>query len=214
MPVDRLTAENLLMLWPDEIWPQEIRALAILDASRLLDPGGSFRIEALRDVVAAWLHLVPRFRQLLHVPRRGLGGPLWVDAPAFNLSDHVRVVPLPEPGDEAALLLDTGVAGKNATHARPRSGASHGRAPCGNRIPAHPVPWVWPAAAQVPQFRFGMARTIVAGIVLALAGLLLSIATHWVTAASSKPVGRCGAPAPGAAVPVCSRPTDCNTARK
>ena len=27
------------------------------------------------------LHLVPRFRQLLYVPRRGLGGPLWVDAP-------------------------------------------------------------------------------------------------------------------------------------
>jgi len=102
--VDRLTAEDLLMLWPDEIWPQEIGALAILDGS-LLDPGGRFRIEALRDVIAARLHLVPRFRQLLCVPRRGLGGPLWVDAPTFDLADHVRVVPLPEPGDEAALLL-------------------------------------------------------------------------------------------------------------
>jgi WS/DGAT/MGAT family acyltransferase len=106
MPVDRLTAEDLLMLWPDEIWPQEIGALAILDGS-LLGPGGRFRIEAVRDVVAARLHLVPRFRQLLCVPRRGLGGPLWVDAPAFDLGDHVRVVPLPEPGDEAALLLAT-----------------------------------------------------------------------------------------------------------
>ncbi|HET9973132.1 MAG TPA: wax ester/triacylglycerol synthase domain-containing protein, partial [Streptosporangiaceae bacterium] len=45
--------------------------------------------------------------QLLYIPRRGLGGPLWVDAPAFDLSDHVRVVPLPAPGDEAALLLAT-----------------------------------------------------------------------------------------------------------
>ena len=106
MPVDRLTAEDLLMLWPDEIWPQEIGALAILDGS-LLGPDGRFRIEAVRDVVAARLHLVPRFRQLLCVPRRGLGGPLWVDAPAFDLGDHVRVVPLPEPGDEAALLLAT-----------------------------------------------------------------------------------------------------------
>jgi diacylglycerol O-acyltransferase / wax synthase len=107
MPVDRLTAEDLLMLWPDETWPQEIGALAILDASNLLDPGGRVRIEALRDVIAARLHLVSRFRQLLYVPRRGLGGPLWVDAPSFDLSDHLRVVPLPDPGDEAALLLAT-----------------------------------------------------------------------------------------------------------
>jgi diacylglycerol O-acyltransferase / wax synthase len=107
MPVDRLTAEDLLMLWPDEIWPQEIGALAILDASSLLDLGGRVRIEALRDVIAARLHLVPRFRQLLCAPPRGLGGPLWVDAPSFDLSDHLRVVPLPDPSDEASLLLAT-----------------------------------------------------------------------------------------------------------
>jgi hypothetical protein len=28
MPVERLTAEDQLMLWPDEIWPQENGALA------------------------------------------------------------------------------------------------------------------------------------------------------------------------------------------
>jgi Wax ester synthase-like Acyl-CoA acyltransferase domain len=44
------------------------------------------------------------FRQVLYVPRPGLGRPLWVDAPAFDLADHVRVVPVPAPGDEAALL--------------------------------------------------------------------------------------------------------------
>src|SRR4249919_386111 len=104
MPVERLTAEDQLMLWPDEIWPQEIGALAILDGSSLLHPGGRFRIEAVRDVIAARLHLVPRFRQLLYIPRRGLGGPLWVDAPAFDLSDHVRVERLHAPADEATLL--------------------------------------------------------------------------------------------------------------
>jgi diacylglycerol O-acyltransferase len=107
MPVDRLTAEDQLMLWPDEIWPQEIGALAVLDGSSLAGPGGRFRIKAVREMVAARLHLVPRFRQLLCLPRRGLGGPLWVDVPAFDLSDHVRVAPLPGPGDEAALLLAT-----------------------------------------------------------------------------------------------------------
>ncbi|HEV2256592.1 MAG TPA: wax ester/triacylglycerol synthase domain-containing protein [Streptosporangiaceae bacterium] len=43
-------------------------------------------------------------RQLLYVPRPGLGRPLWVDAPAFDLSDHMRVVPVPAPGEEAGLL--------------------------------------------------------------------------------------------------------------
>ncbi|MGE5292731.1 MAG: hypothetical protein ACM3ML_37190 [Micromonosporaceae bacterium] len=65
MPVDRLTAADQLMLWPDEIWPQEIGVPAVLDGSRLLDPGGRFRIEAVREMIAARLHLVPRFRQLL-----------------------------------------------------------------------------------------------------------------------------------------------------
>jgi diacylglycerol O-acyltransferase len=105
MPVERLTTEDQLMLWPDEIWPQENGALAILDGGSLLDSDGRFRIEAVRDVIAARLHLVPRFRQLLYIPRRGLGGPLWVDARPFDLGDHVRVDPLPAPGDEAALLL-------------------------------------------------------------------------------------------------------------
>ena len=103
--MERLTAEDRLMLWPDERWPQDIGALAILDGSSLLDPGGRFRIEAVRQAIEARLHLVPRFRQLLRVPRRGLGGPLWVDAPVFDLAKHVRAIALPAPGHEAQLLL-------------------------------------------------------------------------------------------------------------
>jgi diacylglycerol O-acyltransferase len=102
--MERLTAEDRLMLWPDQRWPQEIGALVVLDGSGLLDPGGRFRIEQVRQAVEARLHLVPRFRQVLHVPRRGLGGPLWVDATAFDLAGHVRVTGVPAPGDEAALL--------------------------------------------------------------------------------------------------------------
>jgi diacylglycerol O-acyltransferase len=105
--MERLTAEDLLMLWPDEVWPQDIGVLAVLAGGSLIDPDGRLRIEAVRQAMDSRLHLVPRFRQLLHVPPRGLGGPLWVDAPAFDLADHVRVVPLPAPGDEAQLLLAT-----------------------------------------------------------------------------------------------------------
>jgi diacylglycerol O-acyltransferase len=103
--IERLTAEDQLMLWPDEIWPQDIGAIAVLDGSNLLDPDGRFRIEAVTKAVAGRLHLVPRFRQLLYVPPRAVGGPLWVDAPSLDLADHVRVLPLPAPGDESQLLV-------------------------------------------------------------------------------------------------------------
>ena len=38
---------------------------------------------------------------------------------------------------------------------------------------------VWLAVGHIPQFKFGAARSIVAGVALALAGLLLGIAIHW-----------------------------------
>jgi len=38
---------------------------------------------------------------------------------------------------------------------------------------------VWLVVAQIPAFKMPTARTIVAGIALALASVLLIIATHW-----------------------------------
>jgi diacylglycerol O-acyltransferase / wax synthase len=104
--MDRLNAQDLMMLWPEELgWSQDIGALAILDGSSLLDADGRFRVETARDRIQARLHLVPRFRQLLYRPRFGLGWPLWVDAPCVDLAEHVRVFPLAAPADEAQLLL-------------------------------------------------------------------------------------------------------------
>jgi WS/DGAT/MGAT family acyltransferase len=104
--MERLGADDLFALWWDDFgWPGDIGALAIVDGTSLLDRDGRFRIEAVRRVIESRLHLLPRFRQLLVRPRRGLGWPLWVDAPSFELADHVGVVPLPAPGDQAQLLL-------------------------------------------------------------------------------------------------------------
>lgn len=38
---------------------------------------------------------------------------------------------------------------------------------------------IWFAAAEMPQFKFASGRSIVAGLALAVAGLLLIIAIHW-----------------------------------
>jgi diacylglycerol O-acyltransferase len=90
--MERLGAQDLSMVLPEEFgWPQDIGALGILDGAGLPGPGGRFPIEAVRARIGRRLYLLPRFRQLLYPPRRGLGWPLWVDAPAFNIADHVGI---------------------------------------------------------------------------------------------------------------------------
>jgi diacylglycerol O-acyltransferase / wax synthase len=103
--LDRLTAQDLLMLGADDFgWSEDIGVLAILDGTRLLDGDGRVRIDEVRRRLEPKLHLVPRFRQLLHRPRQGLGWPLWVDAPRFDLADHLRVHQVAAPGDQGQLL--------------------------------------------------------------------------------------------------------------
>ena len=66
MAVDRLTAEDRLMLWSDESWPQDIGALAVLDGSPLLEPDGQFRLEVAREAIERRLHLLPRSLKSSH----------------------------------------------------------------------------------------------------------------------------------------------------
>jgi WS/DGAT/MGAT family acyltransferase len=93
------------MLFSDESWPQDIGAVAVLDGAPLLDRNGRVRIDAVRDAVERRLHLLPRFRQVLYRPRRGLGWPAWVDSADFDIRNHVKVVELPGPTDDTQLLL-------------------------------------------------------------------------------------------------------------
>lgn len=105
MQLERLSAEDQLMLHASGIWPQEIVVLALLDGADLFDADGRLRIDAVREVVHSRLHLVPRFRQLLYEPPRAQGAPLWIDAARFDLRDHVRDLPVPAPGTERELLV-------------------------------------------------------------------------------------------------------------
>jgi WS/DGAT/MGAT family acyltransferase len=105
--IDRLTSLDRLMLAASQRWPQDIGALAILDGTSLLEPTGDLRIDAIREAIASRLPLVPRFRQVIHTPRRGLGGPHWVDAARFDVRDHVVVCPLASGTDQPGLLAVT-----------------------------------------------------------------------------------------------------------
>jgi diacylglycerol O-acyltransferase len=104
-PLDRLTASDLfLLLWDDYGWSTDIGGLAIVDGGTLIDRTGRVLIEEVRRNLEPRLHAIPRFRQLLFRPRRGFGWPLWVDAPSFDIADHVLVKEIEPPGDEARLL--------------------------------------------------------------------------------------------------------------
>jgi diacylglycerol O-acyltransferase / wax synthase len=59
--------------------------------------------ERLEDMVSRKLALVPRYRQKVRFIPLGLGRPVWVEDPHFNLAYHVRHTALPAPGDEDKL---------------------------------------------------------------------------------------------------------------
>lgn len=104
MLVDRISADDQLVLGPDRLWPQDVGALLTLDGRHLRDAEGLLRVEHARRVVEGRLALVPRFRRVLYDPPWGLGRPVWVDDADFDIRAHVRTTRVPQPGDEAALL--------------------------------------------------------------------------------------------------------------
>ena len=94
--IERLGSADRLVLGADATWPQDVGALLILDRD--------VRADEVRRALSGRLNLVPRFRQRVVRPRRGLGGPIWVDDATFDLGDHVKVRPLPAGSADDALL--------------------------------------------------------------------------------------------------------------
>jgi len=102
--IERLSADDRLLLLTDKQWPQDVGVVAILEGGPLLDAQGRVQVEVARAAVRRGLGRLPRLRQVLRVPPRGLGGPFWADDPSFDEAHHVRTGPRLESGDERALL--------------------------------------------------------------------------------------------------------------
>jgi diacylglycerol O-acyltransferase / wax synthase len=65
--------------------------------------GPAAPFERLEEMVAGKLSIVPRYRQKVRFIPLGLGRPVWVDDPHFNLSYHLRHTALPTPGSNEQL---------------------------------------------------------------------------------------------------------------
>jgi diacylglycerol O-acyltransferase len=61
-------------------------------------------VPGLFQTVEERLHLVPRYRQRIQTVPLGLGHPVWVDDPDFDLAYHLRRLALPRPGGTKELL--------------------------------------------------------------------------------------------------------------
>jgi diacylglycerol O-acyltransferase / wax synthase len=59
--------------------------------------------EELRAMVESKLDLTPRYRQKVRFVPLGLGEPVWVDDPHFNIDYHLRHSAVPAPGSETQL---------------------------------------------------------------------------------------------------------------
>jgi WS/DGAT/MGAT family acyltransferase len=84
--------------------PMNVAALLVLEGGGLRDAAGRLRLSAIRADLARRLAGVPRLRQVPYRPGPLGGRPLWIDAAAFDIADHVNEVVLAPPADEPALL--------------------------------------------------------------------------------------------------------------
>jgi diacylglycerol O-acyltransferase / wax synthase len=78
--------------------PNQIGAVLTLDSA------GDGDTAEVASVIATRLSATPRLRQRLITTPRGGGPAAWVEDPAFDVTQHLEVVPCPAPGDEPALL--------------------------------------------------------------------------------------------------------------
>jgi WS/DGAT/MGAT family acyltransferase len=100
--IERLSQLDLSNLRiEDHGLPMHVAALMLVDQA---GPCGTLDLDTLRVAVDRRLHRVPRLRQILHRPPPGLGPPIWIDDPGFDVRDHVRHCAVPAPGDERTLL--------------------------------------------------------------------------------------------------------------
>ncbi len=66
-------------------------------AALVFERGEGMRYDAVLERVQSRLHLMPRYRQRLQEPARGVTNPVWVDDADFDLHWHLRPAALPDP---------------------------------------------------------------------------------------------------------------------
>jgi diacylglycerol O-acyltransferase / wax synthase len=100
--MDRMTALDTWFLHvEDDINHMHIGSIGVFE-------GPVPDADDLQRVIGASLHRIPRYRQSYREVVGGLGRPVWVHDPHFDLAFHVRHTALPRPGDLQQLQVLVG----------------------------------------------------------------------------------------------------------
>jgi WS/DGAT/MGAT family acyltransferase len=92
-----MSAQDAMFLHVEnDVTPMHIGGVSIFEG-----PPPPF--EELRSMVQGKLHLTPRYRQKVRFVPLGMGEPVWVDDPHFNIGYHLRHTAVPPPGSEEQL---------------------------------------------------------------------------------------------------------------
>jgi WS/DGAT/MGAT family acyltransferase len=84
--------------------PMHVGAVSVFEGAPFFDERGRFRLEEVQARVAERLDHLPRFRRKVMEVPLGQGRPVWVDDPEFDITRHVELVVLPQPGSRELLL--------------------------------------------------------------------------------------------------------------
>ncbi len=117
---ERLTAlDNSFLVLEQPNAYMHVASTQILEAGPLGKDDGGIDADAFKRLVAASLHLIPRYRQKLrNIPFENHA--VWVDDPEFNLDYHLRHTSLPRPGsDEQLKALSARIMQQHLDRSRP-----------------------------------------------------------------------------------------------
>ena len=99
----------------DTATPMYVGSLSILRR-----PRGGLSYETLLETVERRLPQIPRYRQKVRKVTLGIGRPVWIDDPDFDITYHVRRSALPSPGSDGQLHdLVSRLAGRPLDRSRP-----------------------------------------------------------------------------------------------
>jgi WS/DGAT/MGAT family acyltransferase len=94
----RVPVPDLCALWAETTTaPMNIALIGVVDGGPLADPDGSVAMSRVRSFIEARLPRAPMLLRTLRPTRLGQGTPAWIDAPHFDIGDHVILAPADEP---------------------------------------------------------------------------------------------------------------------
>ncbi len=95
--------ESAFLHVESERTPMHMASIAIFEAGPLTDERGRLRIDDLRRLISSRLDLVPKLRQTARPGLLHEAPPVWEDDPDFDITEHVRLRGLPQPGTDGEL---------------------------------------------------------------------------------------------------------------